>query len=508
MSNNTADVVSSLTSQVVSTPSSIVFPSVEAIPPADAQDPVVRDTTEVTRRISNSSISSTHSRGSDCKPVQTSSVWPQKEVGSLLPIPLFAAKLKRVDGSKVFVNICTNDSLLPTETIVCKHVVPDKNTEMICYDYVIHSERAVVYTLLVPDGNSTADQVSDEILAAKNEIVYDAVKLISLKYGNLSLTGIEPTFPETRNNHKGKIHPFQRSPSKIPRHVTADGSTTPKWAGESYSFISSLAADDISGSVEPPPLRKGWVTILGAGGKGLIGIGNKKRFVVLDAGLFSVYKKESDTPPFGHHKKDSLVLDGAVIVDDDHNKTSSFSRRKSTSTDVSDAQKKVAHVSRRGSLFGVKKEVEARRLFINSPHNGKRVDVECDSAEDRMQWSLALVQHSAYADFRITQPTLVTESLVDGPHSDDTSVVSEADARNSIHSSVTGVVKAVRRGTIQPTTWAAYSPYMQDRESVLEAGEVSMRVGLLGRYGTPSDLVSDFTHFYQYCTKQLLINRS
>lgn len=446
------------------------------------------DAIEVRRNSSNSSISSRASRGSNA--LMQGGV--DDGADQLFPTPLFAAKLKRADGSKVFINIGTNDVLLPTETIVTKHVVSDASSEFTCYDYVIHPERAVMYTLLVPDSSVDDLEPAKDVLQAKNKIVYDAVKLISLKYGNLGLTGVEPSYPETRHNHKGNIHPFQRSPSKVPVSSTARYNDEITWNHTSSTLTGSVSKEGMSENiVDPPALCKGWVTVLGSGGKGLIGIGNKKRFVVLDGGLFSVYKKESDTPPYGHHKKDSIVLDGAIILDSQNTVESAKVQRRSSSVDPKQAQVVAVNAKRRGSVFGVNKEAEVKRLFINSAHGGKRIDIECESAADRARWSLALTQHADYAALRVNQPNLVTDSFVDEMHSDSASVVSEVDARRSVSGSST-VVKAVRRGSAIPTTWSAYFPYMQEGESVLEAGEVTVREGIFGRYGPPFDLVSYF----------------
>lgn len=413
---------------------------------------------------------------------------PQSSTESFLPTPLFAAKIKRQDGSKVFINVGTNDTLLSTETIVRKHTVPDKSGDLMCYDYVIHPERAAVYILLTPDlGSSSEQESSNELIAARNSIVYDAVKLISLKYGNLGLTGIAPSYPETKNNHKGKIQPFERSPSKTPQTMHSNNGAVVE--APVRSFTGSIDERQGSGNIiDPPALLKGWVTVLGSGGKGLIGIGNKKRFIVLDAGLMSLYKKESDTPPYGHHKKDSIVLDRAVILDNNNNNPVSVSQRRTSLGDSGHTQHMPVQAKRRSSVFGVKKEDEAKRIFINSAHGGKRIDLECDSVDDRIMWSSALLLHAEYAACQMTQPSLITESFVDENHSDNTSAISEVDNRNSTAGSSMGV-KALRRSSVAPTTWAAYFPYMQEGETVLEAGQVTMRIGLVGRYSSPTDLV-------------------
>ena len=384
---------------------------------------------------------------------------------NMIPVPQFAAKLKRADGSKVFINVCTHESLLSDETIIQKSLVSD----IICYDYIVNPERIVSYTLAFSEDDPKS-KLSKEVVAAKNKVTHDAVKLISLKYGSLGLSGIVPSYPDTRNDHKGKLQPFQRSPSKmIPPSID-----TP---AEFRSFA-DVAAD----AAEPPPLKKGWVTVLGRGGKGLVGMGNKKRFVVLDSGLLSVYKQESDTAPYGHHKKDSMVLDGAVVLDDQHT-VSSIAQRRASSMDSANSQKPPAHARRRSSVFGASKEVEARRIFINSGHGRKRIDLECSSVDERREWSLALFQHSEYAVFRVNEPSLITESFVDY-QSDGMESVTDTDMRSS------NAGKSVRRSSIAPNIWRAYAPYKQSGESVLEAGEVTMKIGLLGRYGPSRDLVS------------------
>jgi hypothetical protein len=428
---------------------------------------------------------------------------------ALFPTPLFAAKLKRPDGSKVFVNIGTSEALLPGETIVGRHQAGGAA----CFDYTVHPARATAYLLLLPEEGQAqgADLTSKEALSAKGKLVAAAVELISLKYGSLSLAGLAPTYPETKNNHKGPIMPFERSPSQQPQPAPDALAARPgSWGGGLEESDSAVFDSDLAQDMDPPALRKGWLTVLGTGGRGLVGMGSKKRFVVLDAGLLSVYKLESDTPPYGHRRKSSMLLDGAAILaDETQTRVDALSQRRgssaSSSVDTLDAQRHAgaggAQARRRSSVFGAGREAESRRIFVASAH-GTRVGLECEGAEGRLQWARALNSHADYASFVAARPPLsLSASLLqqssfednDPSEADDASAVS--DARHSSAAGGGGATggaagSRLRRASVQPSTWVAYSPYLQGQEVVLEAGGVAVRVGLLGRYGPERDLVS------------------